>query len=97
MADAVQINVFPRQGSWVRYTLAQLGFWLPIASTVWFTETVLSGSWVANTLALFAGVVYFLAHVSMSTGEYAKLSREEVIKWVGDGAPADVKSWKEGQ
>lgn len=97
MADAVQINVFPKQGNWVRYTLAQLGFWVPLVASVALTETYLGGSWVVNTLALLAGFLWFFTMLAVSSGKYAKLSRAEVIKWVGDGAPADVKSWKEGQ
>lgn len=95
MADAVQINVFPKQGNWFRYTLAQLGFWVPLVGAVAIAETYLGGSWVVNTLALIAGIVWFFSIIGIAGGKYVKLSRGEVIEWVGDGAPADVKAWKD--
>lgn len=97
MADAVQINVFPKQGNWVRYMLAQFGFWVPLVAAVAVTEIYLGGSWVVNTLALLAGFMWFFSVLAISSGKYAKLSRAEVIQWVGDGAPADVKAWKESK
>ena len=90
MADALQVHVYPKASNPIWSALVHLSFWTPLVAAVLLTD-----HWVINTLALIVGPFWFYVTLTMFSGKYVGLSKAQAIKWVGDGAPSDVKTWKQ--
>lgn len=97
MANALQVHVYPKKTSMVRTALAHVIYWTPLVAVISFSEIYLGGSWVINVLVLLVAALWFIAAMSITTGKYVGLSKDQAIRWVGDGAPDDVKAWKDAQ
>lgn len=97
MAKATSIYITPNHVSFMDKWGYAFIFWPIMVISVSICEIYLGGSWVVNLVILFFVVSAFATYASRVTGISVRLTRGEVVKWVGDGAPSDVKAWKDSK
>jgi len=75
----------------------QVVFWGCLVGAEAASHLLFGGSWVVDVIVLAAAMLVVADRIGRLSGFKFDMSQNEIKRWAADGAPLDVKAWRESK